>query len=868
MSLPDSMRLDIGAPGDGVTDDTPSAAANVPRSIGSGFYRGLVCWLLLLSLPVASTDLHAAALRSATTEPVLPPAFVGARTIQWRTVPAGLDASVCRRQPRGRCLGPAVKVAAHRGARSGDSQARLADGGMPGTRNVRAESSDSDKGKSTSTPTPAAPAQRRRRGLGSRSNPAITGKRASASLRQGVASTGVFSEGVSPARSKATAKTIEKIITDEFLNQEALLRQAASELLRCADADEVAASVAAIDDMTGGSRWGTHVRAAGAEPGRQRQPASGAKGQRRRQAFEGGRQKPADAFSDEHERAITDALVGDTYDFVGYSPDLEQEWQAERSSVAKSVHGKGRVRSRLRSIEPYTGYSGASRSGEESEYLEEVSAHRELVQRHLLRQSTMLTKGRPLADKSSGRASRGEEQHRQGSLGMAGLALKLASQKQPSGLSAVDEGDELFFNPGFVEQRRAENERVANSGELRSGVPLGELERRGLVAATHKRQDLLRGASAVAREVDTGGAVFDLCVAGGALFCAGSDGAVAIYDAESWEKTGELVGHSGWVNALCVDHARQLLYTASEDESVKVWELATRTCVQTLHGHEQGAVSLSLVGDGRLAVGCTGHILVWDTESWQLVERLSNHTQVLRAMSDGRQMSKNLDVDPQVAMAREASKLAGLKVGGIAVSRKHIFTAVDEGRIWVWDKGIAMELERKLLGPASRAGDGSERTWVRSVAVVGGGGDGSRRGGGRGGSAEKLLSGWADGALRVYDLSTWKLEHTLTAHSGPILALSVNGDRVVTTGADMTAAEWDPATWTLKRVMRNHDGAVSAAAELSGGEILTASLDGKLKVWGEDTGLPAKERVPATPAARTRSARRQMAVTASRPQGR
>merc|ERR1719183_2461522 len=349
------MRLDTGAPGDGVTDDTASAGPNVQRSIGSGLCRSLVCWLLLLALPVASTDLRSAALRSATTEPVLPPAFVGARASQWRTASTGLDASVCRRHPHWRCLVPPVMVAAHRGARSGDSQARLADGGMPGKKTVRAESSDSDsdsdKGMSTSTPTPVGPAKRRRRGLGSRTNPAFTGKRDSASLRQGVASTGVFSEGVSPARSKATAKTIEKIITDEFLNQEALLRQAARELLRSAGADEVPAPVAAIDDMAGGSRWGTHVRAAGAKLGRQRQPASGANSRHRRQAFEGGRQKPAAAFSDENEHSITDALVGDNYDFVGYSPDLEQEWQAERSSVARSVRGKGRLRSRLRSIE-------------------------------------------------------------------------------------------------------------------------------------------------------------------------------------------------------------------------------------------------------------------------------------------------------------------------------------------------------------------------------------------------------------------------------------------------------------------------------------------------------------------------------------
>jgi len=47
----------------------------------------------------------------------------------------------------------------------------------------------------------------------------------------------------------------------------------------------------------------------------------------------------------------------------------------------------------------------------------------------------------------------------------------------------------------------------------------------------------------------------------------------------------------------------------------------------------------------------------------------------------------------------------------------------------------------------------------------------------------------------------------------------------------MTAAEWDPVTWTLRRVLRNHDGAVCAVSSLPDGRVLTASLDGKLKVW-------------------------------------
>ena len=85
---------------------------------------------------------------------------------------------------------------------------------------------------------------------------------------------------------------------------------------------------------------------------------------------------------------------------------------------------------------------------------------------------------------------------------------------------------------------------------------------------------------------------------------------------------------------------------------------------------------------------------------------------------------------------------------------------------------------------------------------------------------------------------------------------------MITTGADMSASEWDPETWTLSRVLRDHYGAVCAVSALGDGHIfckvlslvseyskgawaltffgtsarrvLTASLDGKLKVWKEN----------------------------------
>ena len=267
-------------------------------------------------------------------------------------------------------------------------------------------------------------------------------------------------------------------------------------------------------------------------------------------------------------------------------------------------------------------------SVEEREHVVEVGRQREIVNQELLRKVTMLTKGR-------------------------GTSVANADE---------DSQDALFLNPGFIVERRERNERAAKSGGLSSGVGLSELARRGLVGRSMSAQELHRGASAVQMEVDLGGAVFDLKIVGDRMYSAGSDDCVSLYDTKSWEKIGVLEGHTGWVNALAVDTKRNLLYSASDDESVKVWDLATLECVQTLPGHDSGALSLELV-DSRLVVGCTGRILVWDTKNWERLEKLSNHTQVLRAMSDGKQLSKNLDIDPRIAIAREASKLSGVCSG-------------------------------------------------------------------------------------------------------------------------------------------------------------------------------------------------------------
>jgi WD40 repeat protein len=46
-----------------------------------------------------------------------------------------------------------------------------------------------------------------------------------------------------------------------------------------------------------------------------------------------------------------------------------------------------------------------------------------------------------------------------------------------------------------------------------------------------------------------------------------------------------LEGHSSWVGSVAFSHNSILVASASNDRTVKIWEIATGQCLQTLEGH-------------------------------------------------------------------------------------------------------------------------------------------------------------------------------------------------------------------------------------------------------------------------------------------
>ena len=74
-----------------------------------------------------------------------------------------------------------------------------------------------------------------------------------------------------------------------------------------------------------------------------------------------------------------------------------------------------------------------------------------------------------------------------------------------------------------------------------------------------------------------------------------------------------LEGHALGATSLAVLSGGRLASAASDDDTIKIWDLATGACVVTLKGHEDTVTSLAVLEGGRLASGSNGDIKIWDS---------------------------------------------------------------------------------------------------------------------------------------------------------------------------------------------------------------------------------------------------------------
>ncbi|BAZ19410.1 WD-40 repeat-containing protein (plasmid) [Kalymmatonema gypsitolerans NIES-4073] len=278
----------------------------------------------------------------------------------------------------------------------------------------------------------------------------------------------------------------------------------------------------------------------------------------------------------------------------------------------------------------------------------------------------------------------------------------------------------------------------------------------------------------------------------GELFAIGNaDGKVRVYQTEDYRELMILEGHISWVPCVVFSpDCRTLASSCSYDRTIKLWDLATGECCNTLEGHTGWVHSIAFSPDGQLLASCSlDHtVKLWAVATGQCLKTLEEHT----------------DYVTTVTFSPDGQLLASVSYDR-TIKLWHVETR---------------QLIKTLQGHTQ---------WGRAVAF-------SRDG-------KILASGSWDRTIRLWDVATGECLKILQGHTEPVasVAFSPDGRVLASASYDFTVRVWDVATGHCLKLMQKHSGWVlSVAFHPKGHTLASGSLDRTVILWNMETGVSFK----------------------------
>jgi WD40 repeat protein len=340
----------------------------------------------------------------------------------------------------------------------------------------------------------------------------------------------------------------------------------------------------------------------------------------------------------------------------------------------------------------------------------------------------------------------------------------------------------------------------AATGELRYTIESHKLDVNGLAFRDDGRQLATVSEDGLVRLFDVSSGHQEHQLSGHALgvFCvqyipgsdllvsAGRGGTVRLWDSRRYEQLAHFTAHSDNIESIDVSPDGKLLATASRDDTIRLWDLETRQPVRTLKGHRDTVLAVAFSPDGkRLASGGEDlSVLLWDVATGKLVEQMQGHQEWIQS----------------VAFASQ---------GDVIVSASKDSTV----RLWETSTGKSIDVLRGHRG----------RVWNATVSPDG----------------HTLATAGADGAVKLWSWPAAQRHGAIRAQEHPFTALAVAPDGQLCAVAD--AQGWltllDISSGCTTRRMRVSDvGCQHVLFVANGASLVTASQDGKVRLWETATG--------------------------------